>query len=165
MQCMPNDTSINSTRYSYNHPQRISHWICLNHTKCLLPGPGRPDPWTSPSPRQLRPCIQHTHTETEYCIDAHRLLYCNYTACQKNNATVVVTTICILASVFQTQYTSCPEKRCHWFFCGNFYKYWRIFIIFCAQLRKRMPKSLAQKFITTRSLCCYNTVWKSHTQK
>jgi len=37
--------------------------------------------------------------------------------------------------------TPCPEKRCHWFFCCNFYKYWRIFIIFHAQLRKRMPGS------------------------
>ena len=34
------------------------------------------------------------------------------------------------------------RKRCHWFFCYNFYKYWRLFIFFCAQLRKRMPKSL-----------------------
>jgi len=27
-------------------------------------------------------------------------------------------------------------KRCHWFFRRNFYKYWRIFVIFCAQLRQ-----------------------------
>ena len=39
--------------------------------------------------------------------------------------------------------TPCPEKKCHWFFCCNFYKYWRIFIIFRAQFWKRMPKSLA----------------------
>jgi len=27
-------------------------------------------------------------------------------------------------------YTMSKKKRCHWFFCCNFYKYWRIFIIF-----------------------------------
>jgi len=40
-------------------------------------------------------------------------------------------------------YTVSKKKRCQWFFCYNFYKYWRIFIIFRAQLRKTMPKSLA----------------------
>ena len=55
--------------------------------------------------------------------------------------------------------TPCPEKRCHWFFCCNFYKYWRIFIIFRAQLHKRMPKSLAQKMFAIHLLCCYHTVW------
>jgi len=34
------------------------------------------------------------------------------------------------------------KKGCHWY-CCNFYKYWRIFIIFRTQLHKRMPKSLA----------------------
>ena len=32
-------------------------------------------------------------------------------------------------------YTVSRKKRCHWFFCCNFYKYWWIFIIFRAQLR------------------------------
>jgi len=41
-------------------------------------------------------------------------------------------------------YTPCPGKKgATDFFCYNFYKYWRIFIIFRAQLRKTMPKSLA----------------------
>jgi len=57
------------------------------------------------------------------------------------------------------------KKRCHWFFCCNFYKYWRIFIIFRAQLRKGMLKSLAQKFLAIHLLCSYHTVWKSQTQK
>ena len=53
------------------------------------------------------------------------------------------------------------------FFCcrPNFCKYWRIFIIFRAQLHKRMPKSLTQKFLAIHLLFCYHTVWKSQTQK
>jgi len=38
-------------------------------------------------------------------------------------------------------------KRCHWFFCCNFYKYWRIFIIFREQLHERMPKYWRKNFL------------------
>ena len=48
---------------------------------------------------------------------------------------------------FKPQYTPCPEKKCHWFFSCNFYKYWQIFIIFRAQLRKRMPKYWRKNFL------------------
>jgi len=40
-------------------------------------------------------------------------------------------------------YTVSRKKGATDFFCCNFYKYWRIFIIFRAQLYTRMPKSLA----------------------
>ena len=42
------------------------------------------------------------------------------------------------------------RKKVPLIFCCNLYKYWRIFIIIRAQLRKRMPKSLA--YITTHSV-------------
>ena len=40
-------------------------------------------------------------------------------------------------------YTVSRKKGATDFCCCNFYKYWRIFIIFRAKLRKRMPKLLA----------------------
>ena len=40
----------------------------------------------------------------------------------------------------EANYTPCPEKKVPLIFWCNFYKYWRIFIIFRARLRKRMPK-------------------------
>jgi len=78
---------------------------------------------------------------------------------QRYSAPGVITSLLLLHRV--------QKKRwCHWFFCCNFYKYWPIFfIIFRPQLHKRIPKSLAQKFLAIHLLCCYHTVWKSQTQK
>ena len=39
------------------------------------------------------------------------------------------------------------RKKCHWFFCCNFYKYCRIFIIFSAQLHKRMQSYWRKNFL------------------
>ena len=45
---------------------------------------------------------------------------------------------------WKTVTTPCPHKKVPLiFFRCNFYKYWRIFIMFRAQLHKEMPKSLA----------------------
>jgi len=60
-------------------------------------------------------------------------------------------------------YTPCPDKKGATDFFAV--KISMDFRIFCAQLRKRTPKSLAWKFLATHSLCCYHTVWKSQTQK
>ena len=66
---------------------------------------------------------------------------------------------CLSCTIHRVQ-----KKRCHWFFCCNFYKYWRIFIIFRAQLHERC-QSYWRKILAICSLCCYHTVWKSQTQK
>jgi len=42
-------------------------------------------------------------------------------------------------------YTPCPEKRCHLFFCCNFYKYWRIFIIFSCTTSQENAKVVGVK--------------------
>ena len=44
-------------------------------------------------------------------------------------------------------YTPCPEKRCHWFFCCNFYKYWRIFIIFVHNFIRECQSHWRENFV------------------
>ena len=46
------------------------------------------------------------------------------------------------------------KKRCHWFFCCNFYRYWQIFIIFVHNFARECQSHWRKKIFTTRSLCC-----------
>ena len=50
----------------------------------------------------------------------------------------------VVTHFIHVHYTPCPEKGATNFCAVIFYKYWRIFIIFCAKLHKRMPKSLVK---------------------
>ena len=66
----------------------------------------------------------------------------NTCRCFIRDSTVYTRTTCCESDVSIKKYLHrVQKKRCHWFFCCNFYKYWRIFIISHAQLHKRMPKS------------------------
>ena len=59
-------------------------------------------------------------------------------------------------------------KKVPLIFCRNFYKYWRIFIIFRAQLRQRMPKSHWRKIFLPHiryvaTILCESVRHKSNT--
>jgi len=52
----------------------------------------------------------------------------------------------MLANIFLTS-TPCPEKRCHWFFCCNFYRYWWIFIIFLHNFTRECQSHRRKNFL------------------
>ena len=59
------------------------------------------------------------------------------------------------------------EKRCHWFFCCNFYKYWRIFIIFvhnfAREWQSHWHKNLSQHIRYVATIQCESLRHKSNT--
>ena len=57
-------------------------------------------------------------------------------------------TVCVVCSCCATSlYTPCPEKKSHWFFCCNFYKYWRIFIFFAHNFAKECQSHWRKNFL------------------
>jgi len=59
------------------------------------------------------------------------------------------------------------KKRCHWFFCCNFYKYWRIFIIFVHNFARKCQshwrKNLLPHIHYVATIPCESLRHKSNT--
>ena len=57
-----------------------------------------------------------------------------------------VDVLCQSVAVFKAiLYTVSKKKRCHWFFCCDVYKYWRIFIIFLCTTSQENDKVIGIK--------------------